>query len=95
LVAAERGTLGSFRLVGLLFVIPNILNVATKLIRPENPWIVTLSGWATAHIRLLQNPELLLVREIQDTDVLVTTMVIVVLVSGVTFTRFVRRRSAK
>jgi hypothetical protein len=88
-----RGNLGSIRLVTILFVIPNILNVASKLMRPENPWVGTLIRWATSHIRILHNPDMLLVREIQDMDVLVTTMVIAVLISGFAFMHFVRTRS--
>lgn len=91
---ADRGNMGSIRLVTILFVIPNILNVAFTLLRPEQPWVGTLIRWATSHIRLLHNPDMLLVRELQDTDVLITTLAMAVVVSAAVFTRFVWGRSS-
>lgn len=89
-----RGNMGSIRLVTILFVIPNLLGLAIKLMRPEQPWVGIVIRWATAHIRLLQNPDMLMMRQIQDTDVLITSLAIGVLVSGAVFTRFVRMRSS-
>lgn len=91
---AEKNNLGAISVVGILFVIPGILNMAAKLIGSDKPWLGHILGMATAHIRLLQNPDMLLVGQIQDVGALITTLTIAIAVSSAVFVRFLRKTSS-
>lgn len=86
----DGGNLGTISLVSLLFVIPNILNMVLQLVRPDALWARWLGGLLTNHVRILSNPDMLLLREIQDSDVLLSTAGLGVLVAGAVFLRFRR-----
>lgn len=86
----DGGNLGTIGLVSLLFVVPNILNMVFHLGRPEEAWVRWVGTLLTNHINVLANPDMLLVREIQDMDVLLSTLALTLVFATVVFHRFRR-----
>lgn len=83
------GNVGTVALIGSLFVVPNILAAGSNLIRAHSgvaDWVVTVM---TYHVRLVGNPDMLLMRHIQNIEAVWGTAVITVILAVITHWRFV------